>query len=30
MSQTLPKLSHYMVDEAQYNLLRAVSYLTAD
>ena len=30
MSQNLPKLSHYMVDEAQYNLLRAVSYLTAD
>ncbi|MBU5617632.1 HD domain-containing protein [Psychrobacter sp. TAE2020] len=30
MSQTLPKLSHYMVDEAQYSLLRSVSYLTAD
>lgn len=27
MSQTLPKLSHYMVDEAQYSLLRSVSYL---
>ncbi len=30
MSQNLPKLSHYLVDEAQYNLLRAVSYLTVD
>ncbi len=29
MSQTLPKLSHHLVDEAQYNLLRSVSYLTA-
>ena len=29
MSQTLPKLSHHMVDEAQYNLLRSVGYLSA-
>ncbi|ALF59335.1 RelA/SpoT family protein [Psychrobacter urativorans] len=29
MSQTLPKLSHHMVDEAQYNLLRSVGYLNA-
>ncbi len=29
MSQTLPKLSHHLVDEAQYNLLRSVGYLTA-
>lgn len=29
MSQTLPKLSHHMVDDAQYNLLRAVGYLNA-
>jgi len=29
MSQTLPKLSHYLVDEAQYNLLRSVGYLCA-
>ncbi|WP_352337126.1 HD domain-containing protein [Psychrobacter sp. 16-MNA-CIBAN-0192] len=28
MSQTLPKLSHHMVDEAQYNLLRSVGYLS--
>ncbi|WP_350560007.1 HD domain-containing protein [Psychrobacter sp. CAL346-MNA-CIBAN-0220] len=27
MSQTLPKLSHHLVDEAQYNLLRSVGYL---
>lgn len=30
MSQTLPKLSHYLVDEAQYNLLRSVGYLSVD
>ncbi len=30
MSQNLPKLSHYLVDEAQYNLLRSVSYLSVD
>ncbi len=30
MSQTLPKLSHPLVDEAQYNLLRSVGYLCAD
>lgn len=30
MSQTLPKLSHHLVDEAQYNLLRSVGYLNAD
>ncbi len=30
MSQTLPKLSHHLVDDAQYNLLRSVGYLTAD
>ncbi|MBP2280141.1 GTP pyrophosphokinase/guanosine-3',5'-bis(diphosphate) 3'-pyrophosphohydrolase [Psychrobacter sp. PL19] len=29
MSQTFPKLSHHMVDEAQYNLLRSVGYLNA-
>ncbi|WP_201617290.1 RelA/SpoT family protein [Psychrobacter urativorans] len=29
MSQTLPKLSHHMVDEAQYSLLRSVGYLNA-
>ncbi len=29
MSQTLPKLSHPLVDEAQYNLLRSVGYLCA-
>ena len=29
MSQTLPKLSHHLVDDAQYNLLRSVGYLTA-
>ncbi len=29
MSQTLPKLSHHMVDDAQYNLLRSVGYLSA-
>ena len=29
MSQTLPKLSHHLVDEALYNLLRSVGYLTA-
>lgn len=29
MSQTLPKLSHPMVDDAQYNLLRSVGYLNA-
>jgi len=29
MSQTLPKLSHQLVDDAQYNLLRSVGYLTA-
>ena len=29
MSQTLPKLSHHLVDEAQYNLLRSVGYLSA-
>ena len=29
MSQTLPKLSHPLVDDAQYNLLRSVGYLTA-
>jgi GTP pyrophosphokinase/guanosine-3',5'-bis(diphosphate) 3'-pyrophosphohydrolase len=29
MSQTLPKLSHHMVDDAQYNLLRSVGYLNA-
>lgn len=29
MSQTLPKLSHPMVDDAQYNLLRSVGYLSA-
>ncbi|MGM8909983.1 RelA/SpoT family protein [Psychrobacter sp. 1U1] len=29
MSQTLPKLSHHLVDEAQYNLLRSVGYLCA-
>ena len=30
MSQTLPKLSHHLVDDAQYNLMRAVGYLTTD
>ncbi len=30
MSQNLPKLSHYLVDEAQYNLLRSVGYLSVD
>lgn len=30
MIQTLPKLSHYMVDEAQHDLLRSVSYLSLD
>lgn len=30
MSQTLAKLSHPLVDEAQYNLLRSVGYLSAD
>ena len=30
MSQTLPKLSHRLVDEAQYNLLRSVGYLSVD
>lgn len=30
MSQTLPKLSHHLVDDAQYNLLRSVGYLTAN
>ena len=30
MSQTLPKLSHRLVDEAQYNLLRSVGYLSRD
>lgn len=30
MSQTLPKLSHRLVDEAQYNLLRSVGYLSSD
>lgn len=30
MSQTLPKLSHQLVDDAQYNLLRSVGYLTAN
>lgn len=30
MSQNLPKLSHHLVDEAQYNLLRSVGYLNAD
>ncbi|WP_435979072.1 RelA/SpoT family protein [Psychrobacter sp. DM4] len=30
MSQTLPKLSHHLVDDAQYNLLRSVGYLSAD
>ena len=29
MSQNLPKLSHPMVDDAQYNLLRSVGYLNA-
>lgn len=29
MSQTLPKLSHPLVDEAQYDLLRSVGYLGA-
>ena len=29
MSQTLPKLSHHLVDDAQCNLLRSVGYLTA-
>ncbi|WP_199507721.1 MULTISPECIES: RelA/SpoT family protein [unclassified Psychrobacter] len=29
MTQTLPKLSHPMVDDAQYNLLRSVGYLSA-
>ncbi|WP_367105646.1 bifunctional (p)ppGpp synthetase/guanosine-3',5'-bis(diphosphate) 3'-pyrophosphohydrolase [uncultured Psychrobacter sp.] len=29
MSQTLTKLSHPLVDEAQYNLLRSVGYLSA-
>lgn len=29
MNQTLPKLSHQMVDEAQYSLLRSVGYLSA-
>ncbi|WP_201586375.1 RelA/SpoT family protein [Psychrobacter jeotgali] len=29
MSQTLPKLSHHMVDDARSNLLRSVGYLTA-
>ena len=29
MSQNLPKLSHHLVDEAQYNLLRSVGYLCA-
>lgn len=28
MIQNLPKLSHYMVDEAQFSLLRSVGYLT--
>ncbi len=30
MSQTLPKLSHHLVDDAQCNLLRSVGYLTAN
>ncbi|MGP4714106.1 MULTISPECIES: RelA/SpoT family protein [unclassified Psychrobacter] len=30
MSQTLPKLSHHLVDDAQYNLLRSVGYLSSD
>lgn len=30
MSQTLPKLSHRLVDDAQYNLLRSVGYLSVD
>lgn len=30
MSQPLPKLSHRLVDDAQYDLLRSVGYLTAD
>ncbi|MDN5566718.1 MAG: HD domain-containing protein [Psychrobacter sp.] len=30
MGQNLPKLSHHLVDEAQYNLLRSVSYLSVD
>ncbi len=30
MSQILPKLSHPLVDDAQYNLLRSVGYLSID
>ncbi|MDO5769386.1 MAG: HD domain-containing protein [Psychrobacter sp.] len=30
MSQTLPKLSHHLVDDAQYNLMRSVGYLSAE
>lgn len=30
MSQTLPKLSHHLVDDAQYNLMRSVGYLSVD
>lgn len=30
MSQMLPPLSHHLVDEAQYNLMRSVGYLSAE
>ncbi len=30
MSQNLPKLSHHLVDDAQYNLLRSVGYLSVE
>ena len=30
MSQSTPKLSHHLVDEAQYNLMRSVGYLPAE